>query len=362
MLYSQTDCVNVYDRTSYTFLDQDQDDGMNLKSKAACFVLSAVVLIVAGACVAEDQNTMSLAGTWRFSLDAEGKGIEEKWFTRPLDGTVTLPGTTDENEKGVKKDVRCIVSNMTEQTIEALIEIRTETWNTDESRKFGPKSTRVKVAVGETTTELNYPFEEECPLWDEFNPAMIRLAVTITGRTQEEEFKDSRTVDFGMRDFRARRNQFTINGKAAFLRGKNDACIFPLTGYSPMDKAAWLAVMGTAKSYGINHYRFHPWCPPEAAFQAADELGIYLQPELPNKRTAFNRPEHGGYLRREGELIFKAYGNHPSFVMLALGNELGRQQARSTPVPAQPARLHELRKIRPNRRTGYRTPDQTHGL
>jgi len=132
-------------------------------------------------------------------------------------------------------------------------------------------------------------------------------------------------VDFGLRQFAARRNQFTINGKPTFLRGKLDCCIFPLTGYPPMDKAGWLRVLATAKSYGINHYRFHSWCPPEAAFEAADELGMYLQPELPNKATAFQKPEHGGYLTREGELIFRAFGNHPSFVMFTLGNELGRR-------------------------------------
>ena len=78
--------------------------------------------------------------------------------------------------------------------------------------------------------------------------------------------------------------------------------------------------------YGSNHYRFHSWCPPEAAFEAADELGIYIQAELPNKRD-FGTPEHDDYLRLEGERIFRAFGNHPSFVMFTLGNELGRNQA-----------------------------------
>lgn len=89
-------------------------------------------------------------------------------------------------------------------------------------------------------------------------------------------------------------------------------------------EAGWLRVLKVARSYGINHYRFHSWCPPEAAFEAADELGTYMAPELPNKSSRFGRPEMADYLRREGELIFKAYGNHPSLVMFTLGNELGR--------------------------------------
>ena len=86
-----------------------------------------------------------------------------------------------------------------------------------------------------------------------------------------------------------------------------------------MDKEGWLRVFKIAKAYGINHYRFHTWCPPEAAFQAADETGIYLQPELPNK-ISFEKPEHAAYLRLEGERILAAFGNHPSFAMFALGN------------------------------------------
>ncbi len=116
-----------------------------------------------------------------------------------------------------------------------------------------------------------------------------------------------------------------------------------------MDKAGWQRVLSILKTWGINHVRFHSWCPPEAAFEAADELGLYLQPELPNKSSAFQAPEsedaaeHNvdwlnpesaetqvslhSYLKREGRRILQAYGNHPSFVMFTLGNEPGRREA-----------------------------------
>ena len=133
-----------------------------------------------------------------------------------------------------------------------------------------------------------------------------------------------------------------------------------------MDKAGWMRVLSIARSYGLNHYRFHSWCPPEAAFQAADELGVYFQAEIPNKRSGFKVPEsqeaaehnidrlevesslHGKtlyeYARREGELIFRAFGNHPSFVMFTLGNELGRNEGMFELVDrfkeTEPRRLH----------------------
>jgi len=172
----------------------------------------------------------------------------------------------------------------------------------------------------------------------------LDLATTAGGKRHH----DRRSVNFGMRDFTKQRNRLIINGRRVFLRGKNDCCFFPLTGYPPMDKAGWLRVLSIARSYGINHYRFHSWCPPEAAFKAADELGVYFQAELPNKRSGFRAPDDKEaaihnvdrldvdsslkevslyeYAKREGELIFKAFGNHPSFVMFTLGNELGRNE------------------------------------
>ena len=175
--------------------------------------------------------------------------------------------------------------------------------------------------------EATYKLAENAPLWDEFNPVIYRLRLDFTIRSPKDAaWEDTRIVHFGLRKFSTFRNQFLINGRPTFLRGKHDACVFPLTGYPPMDKASWLRVLGIAKSYGINHYRFHSWCPPEAAFEAADELGMYLQPELPNKATSFNKAASRDYLTREGERIFRAFGNHPSFVMFTLGNELGRQK------------------------------------
>jgi hypothetical protein len=225
------------------------------------------------------------------------------------------------------KNVRLsvVIKNRTKWLGTADLKIRASSWNTPVPIEFGEDIQPVRIEGSPGPIEMVYDFDDGVPLWSEFNPAMIRLTVSLEMNVGTYRLSDSRTINFGMREFSTRRNQFTINGTPVFLRGKNDACIFPLTGYPPMDKAGWMRVMKIAKSYGINHYRFHSWCPPEAAFEAADELGIYIQAELPNKRD-FGNPEHDDYLRREGERIFRAFGNHPSFVMLTLGNELGRNQ------------------------------------
>ncbi len=190
------------------------------------------------------------------------------------------------------------------------------------------------------------------PQWDEFNPALLRITMQVRAMPVAHWVGDSLTITCGLRSFAACRGQFVINDRHTFLRGKNDCALFPITGYAPMDKEYWLRHLRIAADYGVNHLRFHSWCPPEAAFAAADELGIYLQVELPNKR-GITHPQNRNYtppakayetldelkgdagdpevrtayLTREGERILAAFGNHPSFVMMTLGNEIGGDEA-----------------------------------
>lgn len=151
--------------------------------------------------------------------------------------------------------------------------------------------------------------------WNEFEHNIYTLKVSCG--------EDVQTVDFGLKKYETNGRKLLINGERAFLRGKHDGMIFPMTGAAPMDKASWLKVMGTAKEHGINHYRFHTCCPPEAAFEAADELGIYMEPELPFWGTVEEELNDGQrYLIEEGYRILDEFGNHPSFFALSLGNEL----------------------------------------
>lgn len=157
-------------------------------------------------------------------------------------------------------------------------------------------------------------------LWDEFDPKLHSLSIDVGGDIYE--------TTFGLRRFRGEGRKLTCNGREVFLRGKHDGLIFPKTGYAPTDVESWLRIMQTAKDYGINHYRFHTCCPPEAAFQAADILGIAMSPELPFWGTVADEGEEGydprerKFLINEGFRILEEFGHHPSFVFLSMGNEL----------------------------------------
>lgn len=179
---------------------------------------------------------------------------------------------------------------------------------------------QAEVAVVDGKIDTVFTFAQQPPLWDEFHPNLLPLRLTIG---------DAEAVrSFGMRRMTTQGRTLLVNGHSVFLRGKHDGLVWPDTGYAPTDVDSWLRVMGTAKEYCINHYRFHTCCPPEAAFAAADQLGIYMEPELPFWGTVAAPGEEGyneaeqAYLIEEGFGILRSFGHHPSFVMMSLGNEL----------------------------------------
>lgn len=204
------------------------------------------------------------------------------------------------------------------------IEFKAEAWNTEISHIVTSKTVSVILKPGTNEIELTYRLGRKTQLWSEFNPALYRLTATL----KDNEPVDNITVTFGMREFSTSGTQFSINGDITFLRGKHDACVFPLTGYPPMDVESWRRVFRIAKSYNINFYRFHSWTPPGAAFEAADIEGIYMQPELPfwGSFSKTRNPDLNEFLLKEGDHILNVYGNHASFVMFALGNELSGDQ------------------------------------
>ncbi len=217
------------------------------------------------------------------------------------------------------------IGNATGQPRQGKITLAAAAFNVPEAEGLRTVTAEQQVvaAPGDSTVTVTVQLGAEALLWDEFRPALYRLsAVLETGGEDGKRFRSAARTEFGLRQFGTRGSQFTINGRPVLLRGKHDAMAFPLTGYASMDVVEWTRVLSVAKAYGINHYRFHTCTPPEAAFQAADRVGLYLQPELYNFGGAYRDGAAGEYNLAEAKRILSAYGNHPSFVMLALGNEI----------------------------------------
>ena len=328
---------------------------------------------------AEDQSKrIDLSGTWQFALDRERTIKAGDVFTE----TVQLPGTTDTNKKG---DFTAKSEETTHLTrpwsykgrawYQREIEIPT-TWKGKPVYLFlertKPSGVYIDGQLVGTSNDISTPQVFTLP--KTLKPGKHQLAIMIDNGSgvPEQLYASSHaytedtqtnwngiigkielltdgvsvnckpsTVNKIFKDFHIEGQHFYANGHQIFLRGKHDACVWPLTGHVAMDVGkhdacvwpltghvamdvqSWKDYLGTCSAYGLNHVRFHSWCPPEAAFVAADELGIILQPELPfwgdfnDKDSVLMQ-----FLHKEGENILRTYGHHPSFRMFALGNEL----------------------------------------
>lgn len=175
----------------------------------------------------------------------------------------------------------------------------------------------VRWAANGGTAEIKVKFPASAQTWDEFHPALHTIRLQLQGANAA----DTREVRFGFAQIAAVGKQFMLNGRQIFLRGTHHGGDFPLTGYPPTDVAYWRKIIGINKDWGINHIRFHSFCPPEAAFQAADELGVYLQPEPGMWNDVSPGTPMEKMLYEETDRLIRAYGNHPSFLLLSPSNE-----------------------------------------
>jgi hypothetical protein len=201
----------------------------------------------------------------------------------------------------------------------AKITLKAGSFNCDVPAEVPPVTVEADGATTRAVAEL--ALGDGMLTWSEYAPNLYRLNVELTS----ESGTDTQTVDFGMREFKATGTRFTVNGTPVFLRGTLECCIFPLTGYPSMEAEYWQKIYRRCKEFGLNHVRFHSWCPPEVAFEVADREGIYLQVECgvwANQGSSIgdgNPPDR--WLYAESERIVKEYGSHPSFCMFLHGNE-----------------------------------------
>lgn len=182
-----------------------------------------------------------------------------------------------------------------------------------------PVSVQIDISAGNREILLEgLPLAANVRCWDEYEGNLYELTASLSGQ-------EGKTVTFGVREFGDNgEGRLSINGRPIFLRSEANCGEFPETGHPPMAVKEWIDILELYKSYGINCMRFHSYCPPEAAFAAADQIGMLMQPELShwNPKNAFESEESFQYYRIELEQIIRMLANHPSFVMLTFGNEL----------------------------------------
>ena len=206
------------------------------------------------------------------------------------------------------------------------------------------------------SAEIDFPLENDASTWDEFQPRLHMVIVQLKG----SNLRDYRRVTFGLREVTHREKDFLINDRVVSLRTTHFGGDFPLTGAPAMDVDSWRKIFRTCQGFGLNGMRFHSWCPPEAAFTAADELGFYLAPELGFWAPFSPGSVYTKYLDEETPRLLRAYGNHPSFILLSPSNEPAGRYTQVLPAWAKanyekdPRRLYAAA-------TGWNAPEQVTG-
>lgn len=218
--------------------------------------------------------------------------------------------------------VKVEFANEVSKNAKCLFTFKAKSFNSTSNHETAISSHLIEIPSGKKEFEFLLDLGDGMLTWDEFNPNLYKLEASLTSGNR---YKDNKSVQFGMREIKIEGKWFYVNGRKTQLRGTVENCCFPITGYAPMDVDSWIRIFRICKDYGLNHMRFHSYCPPEAAFIAADITGMYLQPEGPSW------PNHGSslgdgkpidkFLMDETIRLTKQYGNYASYVMLASGNE-----------------------------------------
>jgi len=225
-----------------------------------------------------------------------------------------------------------VYPNITDRSVKVRLQINNETGKTaagkvsfNISGNHYTLKTEIPVQSKDSVTFIEHVIKlgKNARFWDEFNPNLYQITSTLATKVGKQNYSNDKSVTFGLREVKQGTNHVMLNNRPIHLRGNVENAVFPKTGHVPLDDASWERIMLLMKDYGMNHLRFHSWCPPDAAFRMADKHGIYFEVEMPMwGKDAEPDEQRYNFFRREMKAILKEYGNHPSFVLYCNGNEI----------------------------------------
>jgi hypothetical protein len=140
-----------------------------------------------------------------------------------------------------------------------------------------PVSSSIKLEKNSVDTTIAIPLNP-CLPWSPEEPNLYVAHITLRENNQDI---DDWTERFGIRKLEVKNGNLFLNNRRYFLRGFGDDFIYPLTLCSPASRDEHRKHLLLAKQYGFNYVRHHTHCEVPEFYEAADEVGIMVQPELP---------------------------------------------------------------------------------
>ncbi len=160
--------------------------------------------------------------------------------------------------------------------------------------------------------------------WSPESPKRYDLEMTAAGGAVYR-------AKFGIRRLVAKGERLFLNGEPVYLRGVTDHCYYAKTMHLPMDADYYRMVVRKRKECGFNYVRFHTYVPPEAFFEAMDELGYLAHVETAHNPSVETFAEVVALARR-----------HPSAVIYCAGNEDGLHSALEAALPRYATTVHAM--------------------
>lgn len=274
---------------------------------------------IIGASAATDETQTNWNGILgEFAIYETKETFFEDFRIYPIGNEIEIRGSVSGIDRKYAEE-ECLYIRLESDALDGReILIPHERWVRESSQNDGNGKCDIKIE--------HVHLSSGCLRWDEGEGNLYYIHAALQkGSDIGSPILAEMSVEFGIRDFSVDSGlRLALNGRRFFLRGEANCCVFPETGHPPMTEMEWMEVLKIYASYGVNCMRFHSWCPPEAAFSAADKMGMMMQPELSqwNFRDAFGNENARVYYQKEMYAILKTYANHPSFVMLTFGNEL----------------------------------------
>ncbi|WP_431211127.1 sugar-binding domain-containing protein [Puia sp. P3] len=148
---------------------------------------------------------------------------------------------------GRRARVRILIRSSLGSVGSGMVELSAKSFNTGVSVSTDVVRVPYNLKDSSDSVMVELPMGDKMVLWDEFDPALYRLKVRVLGG-------DERLVEFGMREFRVKGTRFEVNGRPVYLRGTVENCVFPLTGYAPMDEAKLGAGVSNCEVLGFESY------------------------------------------------------------------------------------------------------------